>query len=290
MYSDIKTLNEEITLEEVSIIEQKKHDGSQKASQMLQRIKNIKHFSRLLYELGFIQFFQGKFNEAFNSILTSSVLAREVQNSPGELISRCVAYHIQAIHYLFDDTQKEVYMKKYKIVLENARKEFTQLSTTLQNEGDKTNARRWRDANTVEHAGIIAANTDDLASLRDCENKYAHSPWVQGNDDKSNLYFMQARLAELEARLSKPQNKKLYKRACEKMEYCIQYKEKCVANSDAKIDHEAQLYLSLGHSYKGLGNQRKAREAWEKAAQLHDEPGNHVWKKEAKRLLQLFYT
>ncbi len=285
-YTDLMEFNKNISLGEVAVIEQGKPMNSKYVSQKLQHIKDVKHFSRLLYELGFIQFFQGKFKEAFNTILTSSVTAREVHNSPGELISRCVAYHIQAISALFDDAQKEEYMEKYKNILDSARREFMHLATVLTHDGERTNAARWRDANTIEHAGIIAANMDDLITLTQCENEYSSSPWVQGNDDKSNLYFMQARLAELKARLAVPQDKKLYHIACEKMEYCIQYEVKRVANSDAKIDHEAQLYLCLGRSYKALGNKSKARSAWEKAANLHDEPGNHVWKKEAQRLLQ----
>lgn len=219
-----------------------------------------KDISKEYYELGYVSYLNGEFNNANTAFAKSINFAQKANNVIGEWITKCVMTRINFLRGTVTNTE-------FYNVLDDAYSVFQKLEST------NHVAKRWM--MVVHHHKFEVCNANKDLKMMKYHYDYLHTnAWNKEFDVKMDFYKGQIALIEGKYSNSISSIKK----------YINSFNELQLHKEEAF----AEVYYNLGVAYNKNGDSNKAKLAWKKALAFKDEPGNHIFKKKClKELNQL---
>ncbi len=219
-----------------------------------------KQLSSSYYELGYIFYLTGNFEDANSAFSQSVDFAQKINNVVGEWITKCIMSRIAFLGGLIS-------VEKFDNTLGDAFAVFKSLEST------NSVAKRWIMV-TQHHKFEISFFKKDIKMMTRYYNFLRTNEWNQEFDVAMDLY--EAQMALIEGKYKKSINS------------FNNYIHKFTEARTRKEEAFAEVFYNLGLAYYKTGDINNARLTWEKALALGDEPGNHIFKKRSReKLIQL---
>ena len=219
-----------------------------------------KDLSKEYYELGYVYYLNGAFDNANTAFTESVSFAQKANNVVGEWITKCVMTRINFLRGAVTTTE-------FEKILDNAYNVFQELELT------NHVAKRWMMV-VHHHKFEISYANKDLEMMKDNYNYIFTNAWNKEFDVKMDFYKGQIALIEEKYSSSISSIKK----------YIKSFNELQLHKEEAF----AEVYYNLGIAYNKSGVTDQAKLAWNKALAFKDEPGNYIFKEKClKELNQL---
>ena len=235
----------------------KEYSTNLKTKENTEAIK--KELSSSYYELGYIHFLRGSFIEANTAFKQSVDFAKMINNEVSEWITKCVMIRVAYLGELssieeFDNTLDQAYLV------------FKRLEST------NHVAKRWIKV-IQDHKFEVANYRKDQKTMKKYYNILYINQWNKEHDFP--MEFHQGQLALVE---------KKYDLAIKSIN---RYLSKIQKDRILKDESLAKVFYYLGLAYYKNNDLKQAKNNWNKAMSLNDEPGNHTFKKMTQEKLDL---
>lgn len=220
----------------------------------------LKELARVQYDIGYVKYLRGKFEDAVNYLAMSAQSAERTGDEVGKWISICVMYYVKVVS-MMGSTKLDEVLDDFLNVLNDAYKVFTINQTT------NTTAERWI-MNIHNHRFKAAYYKKDRRNTRLALIELERDPWVARNDNKSFLLPYRARMAILSRNYTAAiQYFKDYLNPMEKDRQKL-----------FKAESVTENYLDCGIAFLKGGYEEESVKCWQTGMSCPDEPGNHKWK------------
>lgn len=231
--------------------------------------------ARVEYNLGYVMFLRGDFDQAAQLLHQSAVDSFRGKNVIGGWISRCVEYRIRMLRALWQDEPDKIQVE----ALEEFEKTLNQALPHFQNESRvNLHAERWV-MNVHAHFFEISYLKEDTSGAEKYLMALRENEWVNRYGGKLFLKPYLARFSILKGDWKKAV--KYFK------EYFQYFSESTGMDEIRKREAITRNYYDYGKALKGLGEKEKALIIWHKAISYPDEFGNHIWKKKIEKEIAL---
>lgn len=227
----------------------------------------LKKLARVEYDVGYVNYLQGNFQEAVENFDKSALHASEANDTVGKFISTIVGYRVRYYGKIGS-------LSEFKEVLMNAHSYFREYST-----GPKKNqhAIRWI-TNVNAHLFEVAFEENNKYIAREQLEKLEDDPWVKAYASPFFLKPYYARLALMEGKYTKAINDfNLFLQSLEIKDI-----------SEAMMESLSRDYLDLGKALAYSGDIEKAIEIWQDGLKTPDNNANIVWKERITKLLEQY--
>ncbi len=227
----------------------------------------LRKLSQYTYDLGYIDFLRGHFENAIEFMSQSVDYAQQANNQIGAWISRCLEYRIRWMTDVCPDKTYEILLKDANRFLTNATK-------------DNYFAGRWADNTAAlmldlyyEQCNVVEADKQIKALISS-----PRFTTLEGNGEDVLLSHHKARYHILK----------------EDWQLAIHYLDDFWQNMvviyvGVGNEHQwaeiCKAIYDYGTIYQGQGNMKHAKSKWEEGLQYPDEPGNHLWKQKIQQSL-----
>jgi len=228
---------------------------------------DLKKLARVEYDVGYVNYLQGNFQEAVENFDKSALHASEANDTVGKFISTIVGYRVRYYGKLGR-------LSEFKEVLMNAFSYFREYSTGLKK---NQHAIRWI-MNVNAHLFEVAFEENNKYTAREQLEKLEDDPWVKAYASPFFLKPYYARLALMEG---------MYTEAINDFNKFLQSLE-IKDISEAMRESLSRDYLDLGKALAYSGDIEKAIEIWQDGLKTPDNNANLVWKERITKLLEQY--
>lgn len=235
--------------------------------------QTLPQISSMKYNLGYILFLNGKFNDAIEMFHESADNAFKGKSDVKGWVSRCLEYRVRMLKEIWDSASHRDFpleaIREFEVILNKGMKTFQEKSKS------DPIAERWV-MNVYSHLFEVSYYRKDCASAKKNFSLLEQDEWVRKYGEDVSKKVTKARLAIIDE-------------DWETAAYLFEEYFKLISSNLEEWQRKEAfvwIYYDYGCSLLNIGKSERAIKIWKTAMTFPDNFGNQIWKKKIKEELR----